>query len=65
MKNIKNAGVDDIVIPIVKTSEEAAKNFNKPVEFIFIDGAFPLNGLVLAELHPNFPFRKTAYKRMC
>ncbi len=38
-KNIKNAKLDDIVIPLVKTSEEAAKNFNKPVEFIFIDGA--------------------------
>lgn len=38
-KNIKNAKVDDIVVPIVKTSEEAAKNFNKPVELIFIDGA--------------------------
>jgi len=38
-KNIKIAKVNDIVVPIVKTSEEAAKNFNKPVEFIFIDGA--------------------------
>ena len=38
-KNIKNAKVDDIILPLVKTSEEAAKNFNKPVEFIFIDGA--------------------------
>jgi len=38
-KNIKNANVDDIIIPIVKTSEEAAKNFDEPVELIFIDGA--------------------------
>ena len=38
-KNIKNAGLDDVIAPLVKTSEEAAKNFNKPVEFIFIDGA--------------------------
>lgn len=37
-KNIENAGLNDIVIPIVKTSEEAAKNFTDPVEFIFIDG---------------------------
>lgn len=37
-KNIKNAKVDDIIVPIVKTSEEAAKDFNKPVELIFIDG---------------------------
>lgn len=37
-KNIKNAKVDDIITPIVKTSEEVAKDFDKPVEFIFIDG---------------------------
>ena len=37
-KNIKKAGVDDIVIPIVKTSENAGLDFNKPVELIFIDG---------------------------
>ncbi len=37
-KNIKNANVDCIVIPIVKTSEEAIKQVNEPVEFIFIDG---------------------------
>lgn len=36
--NIKSAQLDDIVIPIVKTSEEAASTFDKPVEFIFIDG---------------------------
>jgi len=38
-KNIKKANVEDIVVPCVKTSEEAAKNFDKPVELIFIDGA--------------------------
>lgn len=37
--NIKTAGVSGIVVPVVKTSEEAAKSFNKPVEFIFIDGS--------------------------
>ncbi|TSC95187.1 MAG: hypothetical protein CEN87_199 [Parcubacteria group bacterium Licking1014_1] len=37
-KNIKNAKLDDIVIPLVKTSEEAAKDFDRPVELIFIDG---------------------------
>ena len=36
-KNIKAAKVNDIINPIVKTSEEVAKDFNKPVEFIFID----------------------------
>lgn len=38
-KNIENAGLNDIVIPIIKTSKEAAKNFPDSVEFIFIDGA--------------------------
>ncbi|GAH71940.1 unnamed protein product [marine sediment metagenome] len=38
MRNIKKAKVDDVVIPIVKTSEEAARNFTEPVELVFIDG---------------------------
>lgn len=42
-KNITNAGVDDIIISIVKTSEEAAKKFKKPIELIFIDGAHEYN----------------------
>jgi predicted O-methyltransferase YrrM len=36
--NITGAGVSDVIIPIVKTSEDAAKDFNMPVELIFIDG---------------------------
>ena len=38
-KNIKNAGVDDIVVPIVQTSEKASKNFKACIELIFVDGA--------------------------
>ncbi len=38
-RNIKDARVDDIVIPVLKTSEQATKFFDEPVEFIFIDGA--------------------------
>ncbi|MEW6529028.1 MAG: class I SAM-dependent methyltransferase [Candidatus Micrarchaeota archaeon] len=38
-KNIKNAKVDDIIVPLIKTSEEAVNSFNEQVEFIFIDGA--------------------------
>ena len=38
-KNISNSQTDDIVIPIVKTSEEVAKDFNEPVELIFVDGS--------------------------
>ncbi|MDD5606824.1 MAG: class I SAM-dependent methyltransferase [Candidatus Pacebacteria bacterium] len=38
-KNIKLAQVEDIIIPIVETSEEAAKNWNnKFIEFLWIDG---------------------------
>jgi predicted O-methyltransferase YrrM len=38
-ENIRNAGLEDIVKPIVKTSEEAAQSFNEPIEFLFIDGS--------------------------
>jgi predicted O-methyltransferase YrrM len=38
IENIKIAGVDDIVLPITKTSKEAAGAFNEPIEFLFIDG---------------------------
>jgi glycosyltransferase involved in cell wall biosynthesis/predicted O-methyltransferase YrrM len=36
--NLKKAGVEKLVVPIIQTSEEAAKSFDKPVELIFIDG---------------------------
>lgn len=52
--NIKNARVDDIVIPIVKTSEEVAKSFNEPVELIFIDGAHEYD-LVKLDFKKWFP----------
>ena len=38
-KNILEVGLGDLIIPIVKTSEKAALDFNKPVEFVFIDGS--------------------------
>lgn len=38
-QNIRNAKVNDAITPIIKTSEEAARTFNEPVELIFIDGA--------------------------
>ena len=43
-KNIKEAGVDDIIEPIVKTSKEASKNWDKLIEFLWIDGdhSFPM-----------------------
>lgn len=39
LENIKKAEIEDIVIPIVKTSEEANKNGNIPIGLLFIDGA--------------------------
>ena len=38
-KNISRAGVENYIVPIVKTSKDAATEFVGPVEFIFIDGA--------------------------
>jgi len=38
-RNINNAGVNDAVIPMIMKSEEAVKNWNKPIRFLWIDGA--------------------------
>lgn len=37
-QNIKKAAVDSVVVPLVKASEEAVRNFNRPIEILFIDG---------------------------
>jgi len=37
--NINKARVQDVVTPIVATSEIASKDWNKPIEFLFIDGS--------------------------
>jgi len=37
-RNIKDAEINDIIFPIVKTSAEAAQSFSDFVEFVFIDG---------------------------
>ena len=37
-KNITDAKIDDLIEPMVMTSEKAANNFDVPVELIFIDG---------------------------
>ena|SRR3989338_9393013 len=44
-KNIKKAGTSEIVVPLVKTSKEAALNFKDPVELIFFDGAHDLRSI--------------------
>lgn len=37
--NIKSAGIEKFVTPIIKTSEAAAKDFHRQVNFVFVDGA--------------------------
>ena len=37
-ENIKRAGVDDLVEPLVMTSAKAAESFDKPIELLFVDG---------------------------
>ncbi|MFC1943357.1 class I SAM-dependent methyltransferase [Chloroflexota bacterium] len=38
-KNIKDADIDDIVVPIAKTSEDAESGWSEPVELLWVDGA--------------------------
>jgi predicted O-methyltransferase YrrM len=38
LANIKQAGVEDQVVPLVMTSEEAARGWNKPIRLLWIDG---------------------------
>jgi MMP 1-O-methyltransferase len=36
--NIAKAGLQDLVVPLVMTSEEAVRNWDKKVELLFVDG---------------------------
>jgi predicted O-methyltransferase YrrM len=38
-QNINKAGIAEFIEPMRDTSENAAKNFNQRIEFVFIDGA--------------------------
>jgi len=38
-RNIKSAGLEDLVVPLKGLSVEVAKKFNKPIEILFIDGS--------------------------
>ena len=38
LKNLKSAGLDKFVNPIIGSSAEAAKNWSKPIRLLFIDG---------------------------
>jgi len=37
--NVKKAGFDNIVVPVVMNSEEAIKQWHQPISLLFIDGA--------------------------
>ena len=37
-RNVRDAGVSELVVPLVMTSEVAARQFAQSVEFIFVDG---------------------------
>ena len=36
--NIRNAMIDDYIVAVRETSEHAARTFDKPVQFLFVDG---------------------------
>jgi predicted O-methyltransferase YrrM len=44
-QNIQKAGVDHMITPHVDFSENVAKKFDQPVEFIFIDGLHEYEGV--------------------
>jgi predicted O-methyltransferase YrrM len=37
-KNISESGVEDLVIPLAKRSQDVAKNWDTPISFLWIDG---------------------------
>ena len=52
--NVALAGVEDIVVPVIKPSLDAAVAFECPVELLFIDGDHAYEA-VLADFHAWFP----------
>jgi MMP 1-O-methyltransferase len=37
--NVRRAGLEDVVVPLVHTSSDVARTFDEPVAMVFIDGA--------------------------
>lgn len=46
-KNIARAGLSELIIPIVATSEKARRDIQGPVELLFIDGAHDYDSVML------------------
>jgi predicted O-methyltransferase YrrM len=42
-RNVHNAGLDDVVVPVVAGSESAAKHWQTPLAMVFIDGGHSLD----------------------
>ena len=53
-KNIKDAEIDDIVVPLAKTSEEAERGWSEPGEFLWVDGAHEYE-MVMLDFELWFP----------
>lgn len=53
-ENIRRCGVEDVVHPLVMTSQEAARQFDRPIGLLFIDGLHDYES-VKADLESWFP----------
>ena len=53
-RNIASAGLEELVTPIVKTSQDAAASFQDLAELLFIDGAHDYAS-TKADFHAWFP----------
>ena len=45
-RNIRRAGLEDVVVPIVAGSEQAARHWRTPLAMVFIDGGHSLDAAV-------------------
>jgi MMP 1-O-methyltransferase len=53
-ENVERAGVSDLVTPIASLSQEAAADFDQPIELLFVDGSHEY-GLVLEDFERWVP----------